>query len=323
MRNLISSALLPLVFLGIYGSLMVALPANALTVSPVKIELRGDPGQKLEGTIELFNEQAEAKTFFTSFENFESRGDSGAPYFTGSGSGLATWLSVPAEITIGTGERAELPYTITIPQEAKPGGYFAAIFLGTEPPRGTGGGEVTIGGKIGVLILLRVNGEVEESAGLIDFGAKDGKKFFTSTPVYFEYGFNNTGGDRVVPRGEISIRNSLRLRSATLLANEREGNVLPDSTRRFEIVWEEDPQRKDGDGNFFDVVGRQLRNFHFGWYTAKLSVAWGAESQTAHATYHFFIFPWQLLLSFAVLVLVVWLLMKRYNRYVISRATLS
>ena len=55
----------------------IATTAYALTVSPAKIEVIADPGQTVRGEIELFNEQEETKTFFASYENFESRGDSG------------------------------------------------------------------------------------------------------------------------------------------------------------------------------------------------------------------------------------------------------
>lgn len=303
----------------------VAVPAEALTVSPAKVEIQADPGQTVHSEIELFNEQSDTRIFFTSFENFESRGDSGAPYFTGAKSGLATWLSAAPEISIATGERIKIPYTISIPASAKPGGYFAAVFFGSQPPQSTVGGEVSIGGKIGVLILLRVNGEVEESAGLVDFGAKDGRRFFVSLPVPFEYGFNNTGGDRVVPQGELVIRNTFRLKSATLLANEREGSVLPNSTRRFETLWGEAPARNEANEEiqlgFFRTAFAQVKNFHFGWYTAKLNLSWGASAQTANASYNFFIIPWQLLLIFLVLLFIFWFLLKRYNRYIIARAT--
>lgn len=302
----------------------MAIPAKALTVSPAKVEIQADPGKTIQGEVELFNEQPDTKKFFTSFENFESRGDSGAPYFTGSKSGLATWLSVVPEINIATGERIQIPFTVNIPANAKPGGYFAAIFFGSQPPVSTGGGEVSIGGKIGVLILLRVNGEVEESAGLADFSAKDEQRFFISLPIVFEYGFNNTGGDRVVPRGELIIRNTFRLKSAILLANEREGSVLPNSTRRFETMWGTAPVlneiNEEIQSGFFQTALGQLKNFHFGWYTAKLNLSWGASAQTANASYQFFVLPWQLLIIFLFVLFILWLLLKRYNRYIITRA---
>jgi hypothetical protein len=301
----------------------VVTSAYALTVSPAKIEITADPGQTVRGEIELFNEQEVVKTFYTSYENFESRGDSGAPYFIGSKNGLATWVSTAPEVTLASGERMQVPYKISIPEDTKPGGYFAAVFFGSQPTQGTGGGEVTIGGKIGVLVLLKVSGEVEESAGLVDFIALNAQRFFSRLPVTLEYGFNNTGGDRVVPRGEIKIKNTLQLTSATLLANENEGSVLPNSTRQFEVIWGEKQSEEEKYG-FFETALMQVTDFHFGWYRAETNLTWGASAQTANASYSFFIVPWQLLtivlviLGFTLFVFKVWV--ARLKRRILAEA---
>jgi hypothetical protein len=268
--------------------------AYALTVSPAKIEITADPGQAVIGEIELFNEQDEVKTFFVSYENFESRGDTGAPYFTGSEGGLATWITTVPEVTLAPGERVQIPYTISIPENTRPGGYFSAIFWGSQPLEGAGGGEVAIGGKVGVLILLRVSGDVDESAGLASFGALQNKRFFSMLPVSLEYNFNNTGGDRVVPLGEVTIKNMFRMTSATFLANENEGSVLPNSTRRFELVWGEKHEEGSRVG-FFEAALLQLQDFRFGRYSADIQLSWGESAQTAQSSYSFFIIPWQLL----------------------------
>lgn len=303
-------------------SLVLAHPVSALTVSPAKIEITADPGGVAQGEIEIFNEQSEAKTFYTSYENFESRGDSGAPYFIGANGGLATWISTAPSVTIAPGQRVKVPYTVSVPNSAKPGGYFAAIFFGSQPPAGSSG-EVSIGGKIGVLLLLRVAGDVEESAGLVNFNTKDEGRLYSSLPITFEYALNNTGGDRAVPTGEIKIKNTIRLTSAKLLANDREGSVLPNSTRRFEVVWgDKGKTNEEKKLGFFAMAKSQLKDFHLGWYTAKLDIGWGATGQTAFASYNFFVFPWQLLSIVLFIALVIWFIFRsglsRYKRKIIE-----
>ncbi len=311
-----------------------ATSAHALTISPAKIEIVGDPGSVLSGEIEIFNEQDESKIFYTSYENFEPRGDSGAPYFVGAPDGLATWIQTQPEVTIAPGERLVVPYTITVPADARAGGYFAAIFFGNQPPSSATGGEVTIGGKIGALVLLRVSGDIEEKGGLLGFMAKDGKRFFSATPVDFEYSLNNLGGDRIVPQGELKIKNSFWLTSATLIANKHEGSVLPNSSRKFEVTWtdeDEDTAKKKKTAevatenpHFFQMAGRQLKDFHFGVYTAKLDVAWGETNQTDKDSYVFFIIPWQLLTMVLVILFILGFAMRkfirRYNRWIIAQA---
>lgn len=299
---------------------LFAIPAQALIVSPAKIELTGDPGQTLQGEIELFNEQQDPKTFFSSFENFESKGDSGAPYFIGAEDGLATWISADASFALAPGERKTVAYSISIPANAAPGGYFAAVFFGSQPPVREGGGEVSIGGKVGVLVLLRVAGEVAEGGGLIDFGAD--KHFWTSLPVTLDYRINNTGGDRIVPRGDVTIRNTFRIATEKLSANEKEGSVLSGSTRKFEVAWNGSIVAPTA--GFFGAVQSQLRDFHFGWYTAKLDLSWGQSNQTASAAYHFFIIPWQLLIvifaGILILRIIIKTLLRRYKRKILAQA---
>jgi hypothetical protein len=121
------------------------------------------------------------------------------------------------------------------------------------------------------------------------------------------------------------VKNTLQIKSATLLANEREGSVLPNSTRKFEITWGKPNLDTEEDSSFFDMVGNQWKDFHFGWYRAKLNLVWGVSSQVADASVNFFVFPWQLLLIVFVTLLIVWFLakiiLKKYNRFIIDRAT--
>lgn len=323
MRNLLYTILI----IAIAG---IASPVFALTVSPARVEITGDPGATLQGEIELFNEQEGTRTFFTSFENFEPSGDSGAPHFIGAKDDLATWIRSDNKITLESGVRVKVPYSITIPANAEPGGHFAAIFFGSQEPGATGGGQVSVGGKIGVLVLLRVSGQVAEGGGLLEFIAKDKQRFFSALPVTFTYRLNNTGGDRVVPLGEIKIKNTIQLTSATLLANKNEGSVLPGSARKFEVTWGEVSQpantteQKTESPGFFEMAGRQWSDFHLGWYTANLNLTYGVTNQTSNASYSFFVIPWQLLLIILIMLVIIGFLgkigLKKYNRRIIAQA---
>ena len=295
--------------------------ALALTISPTKIEVAGDPGQTIIGEIELLNEESEAKIFYTSAENFEPRGETGSPYFVGGGSGLASWVSTTDSVTMLPGESVTVPYTVVIPSTAEPGGYFAAIFFGSQPAQdSSSGAEVSIGGKVGSLLLLRVNGEVSESGGLLEFKSVDERLIFTGVPVPLSYRFNNTGGDRVIPRGEIIITNTFGRKVAILAANENQGSVLPNSTRRFDVVWTDPLFSDESPASFFGAAKYQLENFHLGLYTADLSLVWGESAQVGNAKVTMVLIPWQLLtIVLGGLVIFIFLL-KFYNRMIIARA---
>lgn len=298
--------------------LLLPMYASALTISPTKIEVAVDPGQTAIGEIEVFNEQQEAKTFYTTFENFEPRGETGAPYFVGSDTGLASWIESTKSFEIQPGEKMVVPYTITVPADTTAGGYFAGIFFGSQPPASSGESEVSIGGKVGTLVLLRVNGDITEEGGLLDFKAGE-SRFMSSLPVAFSYRFNNNGGDRVVPKGQLTIKNSFFQTAAELPVNTSEGSVLPNSIRKFETIWSDGELQKDA--SFFETAKYQLTHFHMGVYTAVLDITWGESNQLGVAKTWFIVLPWQLLILVGVGLIALSQGLRLYNKLIISRAS--
>ena len=293
--------------------------AFALTLSPVKVEVTGNPGDTLRGELELMNEQSFTKSYFSSFENFEPSGDTGSPRFIGAEDGLATWLHTDDSFTIGEGESIKIPYIINIPANAEPGGYFAAIFWGEDNPKAEKGGEVSIGGKLGVLILLRVAGDISEEAGIKEFATVNAQKLFAYLPISFTYRFRNDGGDRVVPLGDIVVKNMFGATAATLKANETEGSVLPNSTRKFTVTWGT-PLKEATESSFIQTVKNQASDFHFGYYTANLSVMYGVANKTSESHLWFVMIPWQLLLVIAGVLGSLWFMLRLYTKWVIAKS---
>lgn len=303
--------------IGIFAVLVIALPAQALTIAPARIELTGDPAKTISGEFVVFNEEAATRTFYTSAQNFEARGETGTPSFTSGTDGLASWVQVAPEVTLTPNEKITVPFTVTVPAGAEPGGHFAAIFLSTVPPSADGT-QVSIGAKVGVLLLLRVSGDVSEEGGVSSFEPTNGR-FYTSLPIAFTYRFTNGGGDRVNPRGDVTIRNLVWLKKETLDANPGQGNVLPGSIRKFDVAW----GMGTPPGGFLNSVVYQWQNFAVGPYRAKLDVAYGVRGEAA-ASVWVFLFPWQLLIVMALVVgLVLPLILfivRRYNRWIVAKA---
>lgn len=296
--------------------------AQALTISPARAELTGDPGEVVSKTFLLINEQDRDQTFYTSVENFDSQGETGTPNFISSKEGLPSWVTVTDKITLKKGERMTVPYTITIPPTADAGGHFAAIFLSTVPPSQKEG-EVSVGAKVGMLVLLRVTGDIKEGGNLTAFSLKDDKKFITNLPVDFVYKFKNDGNDRVKPEGEIVVRNTFYLETGRLDANSAAGNVLPGSVRRFEARLGKEVAPEPS-ASYFDHVKFQVKNFALGIYFADITLKYGNSSSVASSSLVYFVFPWQLMilviLGIIFTLTVLRSLLNRYNRWIIKQA---
>lgn len=316
---------------GIFLFIISASVASALTVSPPRIELESDPGNTIKSEFKITNDSTEPQTYYTEIENFEARDESGSPSFVPSREGLATWIEVADQIRVPAGEQITVPYSITIPANTDPGGYFSSIFIRTTPPPAQGG-EVSIGARLGTLVFLRVNGNIIEGVNILEYGTKNKQRTFNSLPISFYYRFQNDGADRVKPVGQIKIKNLFRMTSKVLSANRTEGSVLPSSIRRFESFWinggggQEDPSLNPGagaEGTFFEKAKYQWNHFALGIYSATLDISFGTNNNTAQETFWFIVFPWQLLLIIIVIILLILIILRfavrKYNSYIINK----
>ncbi len=308
-------------------------PAYALTV-PTKLEIEGDPGQKLFHELEIYNEGDQEVTYYISAKNFEARGETGSPYFLpDTSTGLASWIFSAESVVVGPKERIKFPYEIRIPQDAQGGGYFASIFFGTTPPVLENDEQVALGSKTGTLIFLNVSGDVLEKAGVVEFKTKGGN-FFSYLPITMYYRFSNDGGRKLIPTGTIDIKGLFGKKIATLDANNSKGNVLPKSVRRFEVIWSELNQNnvieknkvesketmsgsQDSKIGFFEAVKMQKENFVIGRYKAYLNLKYG-DNKTSENQVVFWVIPWQIITLITgiliLLIIVIKTIMKKYNK---------
>ena len=313
-------------------------PTYALTV-PTKLEIEGGPGQTLYHELEIYNEGDREVTYYISAQNFEARGETGSPYFLkDTSTGLASWIISAESVVVGPKERIKFPYQIKIPQEAKGGGYFASIFFGTTPPISEDNGEVSLGSKTGTLIFLNISGDALEKAGVTEFKTKGGN-IFSYLPITMYYRFSNDGGRKLIPVGAIDIKCLFGKTVATLDANSSKGNVLPNSVRRFELVWNKLNQNnviekgnienneliagnQDFKVGFFKAVKMQMDNFAIGKYTASLNLKYG-DNKTSSNQIVFWVIPWQILtLIIGLLILLIIIIkttMKKYNKRLVEK----
>lgn len=300
--------------------------AKALTVSPARLEINGNPGTQLKIDMVLMNDKDENQIFYSSYANFEAQGESGTPSFVEPKDDLGTWMKVPETVTLSPFETKTVPVVISIPNSADAGGHFAAVFWSTIPPQGSQPGQVAIGAKLGILVLLRVNGDISEQGSIIDFSTKDGVKKFNALPVGFVYRFNNDGDDRVKPVGTLTVTNMLGMKTKVLDGNPSQGNVLPHSTRKFELSWVKQNTSNETTVlpiGFWDTVNYQWNNFALGRYKATLALQYSSKNLTDSAVATFVVFPWQLLVVILLGLIIAYFILKRlirsYNKMLIAQ----
>ena len=311
----------------------VCLPfhAHALTASPIRYEISGNPGEVLQEKLNLRNETAEKQTYYPHYYNFQAEGETGTPTFVDPKEGLGTWIAGPAGIELAPGDNQTVIFVISIPKDAQPGGYFGALLYGTTPPQKAGESQLAIGSETGPIILLRVNGDIKESASVLEFNTKNNQHFYTALPVEMYYRFQNTGADRTKPAGDLTMRNILGFKANRQTANPVEGNVLPGQIRKIELAW----QKTDKPGpdayasrGFFDQVAYEWKNFAFGYFTANLDLTYGASNnQKAHSEVKFAVIPWQLLIVILLALVIIYfgfrMLIRKYNKWIIKQTEIA
>ena len=279
--------------------------AEGITISPPLNEITLKPGDVTEQKIQITNPTTNVIELYPSVMNFQSSGDGGEPKFYSASDesnkfSLAQWISFgQTKLALTPQQVANFSYTITVPQDAEPGGHYGVVFLATQPPASDKqASQVSIASMVGSLVLVRVPGNIVEKGNLDEFSAP---RFYFKPPVPFTVFFSNQGNIHYKPEGEITIRNWRGREIDKIDINPTKGNILPDSRRKFALSW------KDSKEPFWQIpVGR---------FSANLHVVYGANGNVIDGKVYFWIIPWWVIIAaFLFLVLVIFFLIKIIRR---------
>ena len=273
-----------------------------------------DPGGSAQEIVKVRNVGDKTQTFYPEVFDFKPLNETGTPQFILAKESenytysLASWVKISTEgITLKPNESAALNFTINVPKGAEPGGKYAGILFGTSPPQ-TSGTQIAISNKVGALLLVRISGDAKELATLKEFSSP--KNFYEYPPVDLVVRVENKGNVHVAPKGNIEIKDIFGRKVAVLPVNEKNGNVLPESIRRFD---------KDTDALTWKPGG-----FTIGRFSANLLLTYGDSGKQLSASLSFWVIPWKilivLLLAIIILILLIIFGVKRYNRWVVSKA---
>jgi hypothetical protein len=310
--------------------LVLPMGAEAMTILPPSFDIPStERGDAVMDVIRIVNEsKQESVTLYPSVENFtDKEGDEtvGTPFFYSAnedpyGTAMAKWIAVDdTPITLGPNETKNLPFTINVPNDATPGGHFGVIILGTQPPSESG--VVGVGGQVGVLIMLRVNGDVKEVGGIAEYGFKKPQPWFNHLPVEMFVRFENRGNVHLRPTGNIFVTDWTGRQVASLTVNEDFRAVLPMSIRRYDATW---VKSQGGEGK--SALWNEWHNFAIGRHKAQLVLTYGLDNKTVTGELAFYVWPWRIMLivlgalAFIVLALTVgkraWVrsIIRKYER---------
>jgi hypothetical protein len=271
----------------------------AVTIAPAKVEFNVNPGEEIKFSIYTRND-GEAATYLYSIVKGFTEDDGGTKIWI-KDAPEREWIKIPEKVSAPAGEMIEVPVTISVPQDAPPGGHFLAVGFGTAPAKQKGSG-IAIGVNVLSLVYINVSGNRIDKISVSEFNAK---KVYFNFPIKFSYKIKNEGNTYIRPTGDIEISNVFGRLVSDLKVNERELQILPAKEKVFENQW--------------------ITNFAFGPYKAKFNIYYGLnQSQNLVFNYWFFVFPIKAIIITLLLIIFIFFilprLIRKYNEYIIRKA---
>lgn len=161
-----------------------------------------DRGAKLDDAVTLFNYSNVQLTFRVYATDALNNEDGQFDVLRGDQepSDVGSWITLPQEhVTVPPRAQVRLPFTLTVPDDARPGDHAGAI-LASSAARGTGpdGKVVTLDRRTGARVYLRVAGALRPELGI------------ESVRTTYEPALNPMGGSadvtyRIVNRGNVRL----------------------------------------------------------------------------------------------------------------------
>ena len=218
-----------------------------LTITPPLIKNNINPGQTWQSYIKLINNNAEEIKAYAQVADFKSANETGGIEFlpkaeegASSQFRLSQWLVIEkGPFVIAPFQSIEIPFTISVPEGAEPGGHNAAILVGTNPPEGqTTGTVIKVSSLIASLLLIDVAGDTTEKADIREFSPS--KNFYTDKNINFTVRIENKGNIHVLPQGQIKITDFWGKEKGLIPMNQNTsfGNVLPGAIRKWSFDWQ-------------------------------------------------------------------------------------
>jgi len=285
----------------------------SLAISPLLTRINVAPGDSWSGFVEVFNSSEKDLHFTIILKDFRG-GEEGRVEFIdtreieksidkGKEFLLSQWININRDlIFIPAKESKALPVEINIPKHAGPGGKYAIISAAAIAEEDISSGtSVMVSPSVGSLVLLNVRGDVIEEAFLREFSTK--RTLYTKPEVSFDVRLRNEGNTHIHPRGNITIYNQWDRVVENFLINHNTefGNVLPQSERRWNFVW-------DGKESLFEM----------GRYKASLTLVYGEEvNRTITQDVYFWIIPldfFLMLLGIVLFLLVIVTIAERFKQ---------
>ncbi len=296
-------------------------PGQALEIAPPVLNLKANPGDTVNATINLRDISSSPLVVTGTVDDFTANGEDGVPKILLDQAeptpySIKTWVQPLSKLNLKPRQIEALPVVIKVPANASPGGYYGVIRFTANAP-GMDSSGVSLSASLGALVFLRVNGTAKEELSFDKFyvsktNADDASWLFEDQPLTFNQRIKNTGNVYEQPSGQIAVKDMFGNLVANVNVNLERRSILPGTTRKLD-----QPLDKSNIGD------RML----FGLYHATLTLNYGESNKQITSDVSFWVIPWRLILlilaALVALAVVGRMLITRYTDRVVTRSRSS
>ncbi len=277
-------------------------------VGPGRTEVEVRPGESVVVEISVANRISDDRTFELAVEDVAGSVDSSqSVVLLGDATGPYTvkdYISFPEKtFTLGLGERARIPVTVTMPPNAAPGGYYGSVLVSTvrtDDSATQGTARAPVVARVGTLFFITVPGEVERAGALKELSLKNQQWWYEKGPIDFTLLYENTGSVHLNPYGELRIANMFG--EEVGFTELEPWFALPKSLRSREVTWD--------------------RELLLGRYVATAAINRGYDDVIDEARVVFWVLPWKVVAGvFGAIFIIVFGLRLFFRTFEFKRKT--
>lgn len=284
---------------------------GGMEIAPVIVEASANPGQTITTSIRLRNVAKSPFVVTPHMDDFTAKGEDGQPTVlpdneSAPSYSMKSWIVSPGDIVLEPNVYKTVAVTINVPKNAEPGGHYGVIRFAADQAKSGSGTGVSLTSSVGTLLLIKVNGKINDSLQYLTFRAGSGDgltNVFQKAPIEFTERIHNNGNVHEKVSGQVVILDSSGKKVGGLMINDKGGNILPSSTRAFTQTWK--------------------TSALFGHYTATAHLAYANGKTLESPIISFWIIPFKLiglvLLALAIIFFAFRILGRRYRINVSSR----
>lgn len=209
-------------------------PSQAITLSPASTKLSADAGSSASDSLEVINGGNDSYKVNLSVSPYHVTGEQYSPQFSQLPGTVdaSEWVKLnTTEATLEGLKVLSVNYTVEVPANTAPGGYYAVIFAETDQIDASDGGVVPHN-RVGNILYITVNGDVETAGDV----SGDTLPFFSFSPsIPLGVKVSNTGGVHFETKTSFTVTD---FSGKQVFKSDIERIVLPSTVRDISAAWE-------------------------------------------------------------------------------------